>query len=97
MSAPTQVYRTGIRPDVTPSAPVEEQPTIGLIGMGAMGRMYANLLSEAGWKKSVRVSCHVLPASHRPNRINVCDLPQKYEGLKRDYASTSRVVSLTSY
>ncbi|KAJ7601697.1 hypothetical protein FB45DRAFT_913945 [Roridomyces roridus] len=27
------------------------QPTIGLIGMGAMGRMYAKYLSEGGWTK----------------------------------------------
>jgi prephenate dehydrogenase len=37
--------------DVSPDSPLEEQPTIGLIGMGAMGRMYAKYLSEAGWKK----------------------------------------------
>ncbi|KDQ50412.1 hypothetical protein JAAARDRAFT_199970 [Jaapia argillacea MUCL 33604] len=37
--------------DVHPDTPVELQPTIGLIGMGAMGRMYAKHLSEAGWKK----------------------------------------------
>jgi len=40
-----------IRSDVTPDAPIDEQPTIGLIGMGAMGRMYAKYLSAAGWKK----------------------------------------------
>ena len=40
-----------IRPDVTPDSPVDEQPTIGLIGMGAMGKLYANSLSAAGWKK----------------------------------------------
>ena len=40
-----------IRADVTPNAPVEEQPVIGLIGMGAMGNMYAKYLSEAGWQK----------------------------------------------
>ena len=38
-------------PDVTPDAPVDEQPTIGLIGMGGMGKMYAKYLSAAGWKK----------------------------------------------
>ncbi|KAJ7438467.1 hypothetical protein FB451DRAFT_1152009 [Mycena latifolia] len=37
--------------DVSPASPVEKQPTIGLIGMGAMGRMYAKYLSKAGWKK----------------------------------------------
>ncbi|KAJ7087757.1 prephenate dehydrogenase [Mycena epipterygia] len=36
---------------VSPASPTERQPTIGLIGMGAMGRMYAKRLSEAGWKK----------------------------------------------
>jgi len=40
-----------LRPDVSPDAPISEQPTIGLIGMGAMGRMYAKYLSDAGWKK----------------------------------------------
>lgn len=40
-----------IDPNVTPSFPIEAQPTIGLIGMGAMGRMYAKYLSEAGWRK----------------------------------------------
>ncbi|KAH9049198.1 prephenate dehydrogenase [Lactarius deliciosus] len=39
------------RADVTPNAPTEQQPTIGLIGMGAMGKMYAKYLSTAGWKK----------------------------------------------
>lgn len=40
-----------VRVDVTPDAPVDEQPVIGLIGMGEMGRMYAQHLSQAGWKK----------------------------------------------
>ncbi|KAK7457767.1 prephenate dehydrogenase (NADP(+)) [Stygiomarasmius scandens] len=38
-------------PTLNPNDPVDRQPTIGIIGMGAMGRMYANLLSKAGWKK----------------------------------------------
>ena len=41
------------KPDVTPAAPEDEQPAIGLIGMGAMGGLYARILSEAGWKKCV--------------------------------------------
>lgn len=41
----------GIKVDVAPEAPTDEQPAIGLIGMGEMGRMYANQLSRAGWKK----------------------------------------------
>ncbi|EIN09383.1 prephenate dehydrogenase [Punctularia strigosozonata HHB-11173 SS5] len=37
--------------DPEPSDPPDLQPTIGLIGMGAMGKMYAHFLSAAGWKK----------------------------------------------
>ena len=39
--------------NVTPQDPVEDQPAIGLIGMGGMGNMYAKYLSAAGWKKCV--------------------------------------------
>ena len=42
-----------VGPNVSPSSPLEEQPTIGLIGMGAMGKMYALALCRAGWKKCV--------------------------------------------
>ncbi|OBZ65734.1 putative prephenate dehydrogenase [NADP(+)] [Grifola frondosa] len=42
---------TGVRPDVTPNSPPDEHPAIGLIGMGAMGTMYAKYLADAGWKK----------------------------------------------
>ena len=44
-----------VRCDVTPDMPYDEQPSIGLIGMGEMGRMYANCLSKAGWKRFVYV------------------------------------------
>ncbi|KAF8901188.1 prephenate dehydrogenase [Gymnopilus junonius] len=40
-----------VSPNVSPSAPFSDQPTIGLIGMGAMGRMYAKHLGDAGWLK----------------------------------------------
>ena len=40
-----------VYPNASPKDPLDLQPTIGLIGMGAMGRMYANLFSKAGWKK----------------------------------------------
>ncbi|KAM6496562.1 prephenate dehydrogenase [Amanita muscaria] len=58
-------------PAAGPAHPSHAQPTIGLIGMGAMGRMYARVLSSAGWKK-----------------IYVCDIPSKYDGLKREYADS---------
>jgi hypothetical protein len=47
-----QYYATlpiNVSPDVSPSSPSGIQPTIGLIGMGAMGRMYAKYLGDAGW------------------------------------------------
>lgn len=40
-----------VRPDITPDAPYDEQPVIGLIGMGEMGKMYAKHLSKAGWMR----------------------------------------------
>ncbi|KAF8190796.1 prephenate dehydrogenase [Pholiota molesta] len=40
-----------VRPNVSPTSSIDDQPTIGLIGMGAMGRMYAQALCLAGWKK----------------------------------------------
>jgi len=77
-----------IRTNVSPNDPPEEHPAIGLIGMGAMGAMYARELSKAGWKKSKPFV--YLPASS-PNilffshRISVCDLPEKYDSLKLQY------------
>lgn len=59
---------------VTPDMPEEAQPSIGLIGMGAMGSMYAKYLSAAGWKK-----------------INVCDVPDKFEALRKKYENTPGV------
>ena len=50
---PTVHTQMAPEPDVTPAAPADEQPAIGLIGMGAMGGLYARILSEAGWKKCV--------------------------------------------
>ncbi|GAA5879649.1 hypothetical protein JCM16303_004118 [Sporobolomyces ruberrimus] len=45
--------------------PAIRDAVIGLIGMGEMGKMYAERLSKAGQCK----------------RINVCDLPEKYDSL----------------
>ena len=42
-----------VDPRVSPDSPADQQPTIGLIGMGAMGKMYADRLDDAGWKKCV--------------------------------------------
>ena len=43
--------RAMFHPEVSPLFPSDEQPVIGIIGVGAMGKMYANRLSQAGWKK----------------------------------------------
>ncbi|KAJ7709536.1 prephenate dehydrogenase [Mycena rosella] len=61
-----------LRDDISPATPVEDQPTIGLIGMGAMGRMYAKYLSKAGWKK-----IHVcdLPAKYEGLREEYAGTP----------------------
>ena len=48
-----------VGPNVSPDSPIEEQPSIGLIGMGAMGTMYAKQLAAAGWK---RCEYHRLPS-----------------------------------
>jgi prephenate dehydrogenase (NADP+) len=42
-----------VEPNVSPDSPVEKQPVLGIIGMGAMGRMYANYLANSGWKRYV--------------------------------------------
>jgi len=57
-----------IDPRVTPASPRDAQPTIGLIGMGAMGKMYAKYLSDAGWLKCVMFDHKhdMLPTTTRP-------------------------------
>ncbi|KAH9988116.1 putative TYR1-prephenate dehydrogenase [Russula compacta] len=61
-----------IRPDVTPDAPVDEQPTIGLIGMGAMGKLYAKYLSAGGWKK---INVSDIPEMYDSLRATYKDTP----------------------
>ncbi|KAF7295489.1 Prephenate dehydrogenase [Mycena indigotica] len=53
------------------SSSTDPQPTIGLIGMGAMGRMYTKYLSQGGWTK-----IHVcdLPSKYEA-------LKQEYDGV----------------
>ena len=48
-----------VSPNASPSVLPEDQPTIGLIGMGAMGRMYAQYLSQAGWWRCVLTYVHL--------------------------------------
>ena len=48
---PLNPSRLSVDPNVTPDAPAAEQPVLGIIGMGAMGKMYAKYLSKAGWKR----------------------------------------------
>ncbi|KAG9313707.1 prephenate dehydrogenase [Chiua virens] len=58
--------------DVTPNHPIDQQPTIGLIGMGAMGAMYARHLSDAGWKK---ISVCDLPEKYESLKQSFKDVP----------------------
>ncbi|KAG8912001.1 prephenate dehydrogenase (NADP(+)) [Tulasnella sp. 417] len=63
--------------NVSPDSPVAEQPVIGIIGRGEIGRMYAKHLSATGWKKS-----HVIQPMY--SVIYVCDRKEKYEQLQVD-------------
>ncbi|KAK4703453.1 prephenate dehydrogenase (NADP+), partial [Phenoliferia sp. Uapishka_3] len=55
----------GKPPHELPTQHEKDNLVIGIIGMGEMGKMYAERLAKGGWK-----------------RINVCDLPEKYEQLR---------------
>ncbi|OSX65504.1 hypothetical protein POSPLADRAFT_1133987 [Postia placenta MAD-698-R-SB12] len=68
-----------IHPDVTPDSPIEEQPALGVIGMGSMGTLYVKHLEAGGWKRQV---------------IYVCDQPSKYESLKATYEGHPNVTVL---
>ncbi|KAL1745050.1 hypothetical protein HDZ31DRAFT_37267 [Schizophyllum fasciatum] len=61
-----------VRSDVTAASPAEEQPIIGLIGMGAMGKMYAKALSEGGWK---RIHVCDLPNKYESLQAEYADVP----------------------
>ncbi|GAA5862173.1 hypothetical protein JCM1840_001668 [Sporobolomyces johnsonii] len=61
-----------------PALPAPEDATIGLIGMGEMGKMYAERLSKGG----------------RCKKINVCDLPEKYDQLVEYCKGKDRVVPM---
>ncbi|KAL4244874.1 Prephenate dehydrogenase [NADP(+)] [Abortiporus biennis] len=81
-----------VRPDVTPNDPIEDQPAIGLIGMGGMGTMYAKYLSEAGWKK--------IYVCDLPNKYD--SLKAKYAGVPgvhvlRDGHGVSRISDWIMY
>ncbi|GAA5832616.1 hypothetical protein JCM11251_001388 [Rhodosporidiobolus azoricus] len=58
--------------------PAPEEATVGLIGMGEMGKMYAERLNRGGKCK----------------RILVCDLPEKYEQLVEYCKGKDRVVPM---
>ncbi|GAA6015561.1 hypothetical protein JCM11491_007157 [Sporobolomyces phaffii] len=58
--------------------PALKDAVIGLIGMGEMGKMYAERLSK----------------SARCNRINVCDLPEKYDSLVEYCHGKDRLVPM---
>ncbi|KAI1878264.1 uncharacterized protein JN550_000446 [Neoarthrinium moseri] len=60
--------------------PEMEGFVVGIIGMGEMGKMYAQRLSDAGWR--------LIPIA---NRINGCDREENFESLKQEFASRNNV------
>ncbi|KAF2813766.1 Prephenate dehydrogenase [Mytilinidion resinicola] len=52
---------------------MEEEKSVGIIGMGDMGKMYARRISDAGW------------------RVNACDIPEKADLLKEEFAGRANV------
>jgi prephenate dehydrogenase (NADP+) len=76
-----------VTPNASPSLLPKDQPTIGLIGMGAMGQMYATCLGQAGWRRYVQIHVKkILQPFEGISRIHVCDRPEKFDQLKLDYA-----------
>ncbi|KAH9952021.1 Prephenate dehydrogenase [Amylocystis lapponica] len=78
--------------EVTPDLPLEQQPAIGIIGMGSMGGMYARYLSAAGWKR--------IYVCDQPSRYE--EIKAKYEGspgiaVLRDGHLVSRVADFIMY
>ncbi|KAG9318958.1 prephenate dehydrogenase [Chiua virens] len=78
--------------DVTPNHPIDQQPTIGLIGMGAMGAMYAKHLSDAGWKK---ISVCDLPEKYESLKQSYKDVPGVT--VHKDGHSVSRISDFIMY
>ncbi|KZT09557.1 Prephenate dehydrogenase [Laetiporus sulphureus 93-53] len=81
-----------IRPSVSTDSPIEEQPAIGVIGMGAMGTMYAHYLALGGWKK--------IYVCDQPSGYEA--LKAKYEGhesitVLRDGHLVSRIADFIMY
>ncbi|KAI0928885.1 hypothetical protein AcW1_005993 [Taiwanofungus camphoratus] len=81
-----------ISSDVTPAFPPEKQPAIGIIGMGAMGCMYADHLSAAGWKK---IYVCDLPTKYEALKLRFQDSPGVT--VLRDGHLVSRVADFIMY
>ncbi|KAF9447551.1 hypothetical protein P691DRAFT_760657 [Macrolepiota fuliginosa MF-IS2] len=74
-----------VNPNITPDVPEHAQPVIGLIGMGAMGRMYAKLLSQVGWRK---IYVCDLPERYEQLEADYANTPGVY--VQRDGHAVSR-------
>ena len=77
--------------DVSPDDPVDQQPVIGLIGMGDMGRMYVKHLSSGGWKRYAHSRPPDALYIFDVPRIHVCDQPTKYLALKHEYEGNTHL------
>ncbi|KAK2765176.1 prephenate dehydrogenase (NADP(+)) [Arachnomyces sp. PD_36] len=65
--------------------------SIGIIGMGDMGKMYAQRLSDAGWRFTHLVTIHT---HYEQKPVNACDRPDKYDALKAEFESQQGVTIL---
>jgi prephenate dehydrogenase (NADP+) len=48
-------------------------------GLGDMGRMYARLISKAGWKSKPTLE------TRTNGRVNACDRPDRYERIRKEF------------
>lgn len=60
---------------------------IGIIGMGDMGRLYANRISKAGWRFVPIIDWYISMATHTflLVRVNACDRDERYEALTDEF------------
>lgn len=61
--------------------------SIGIIGMGDMGRLYSERISKAGWRFVPIIDWYIPIAAHLPLliRVNACDRDENYEALRDEF------------
>lgn len=84
-----------VRFDVTPDAPADEHPAIGVIGMGSMGTMYVKYLAAGGWKRFVGACSIICPTLRDTYRHLESMFVTSRAGMKR-YEKSTKVHSFLS-